>query len=60
MLVDNPVHHPEGDFALDSGRVVLSGKNRLTFSGIGIYQPKLFKDIVPGSVAKLAPLLPRR
>lgn len=57
VLVDNPRHHPEGDFTLDSGRVALSGKNNLTFSGIGIYQPKLFADIVPGSVAKLAPLL---
>jgi MurNAc alpha-1-phosphate uridylyltransferase len=57
VLVDNPQHHPEGDFTLDSGRVALSGKNNLTFSGIGIYQPKLFADIVPGSVAKLAPLL---
>lgn len=57
VLVDNPAHHADGDFALDSGRVALSGKNSLTFSGIGIYQPKFFKDIVPGSVAKLAPLL---
>ena len=57
VLVDNPVHHPNGDFALHSGRVALSGKNSLTFSGIGIYQPKFFKDIVAGSVAKLAPLL---
>ncbi|MEO7464480.1 MAG: N-acetylmuramate alpha-1-phosphate uridylyltransferase MurU [Nitrosospira sp.] len=57
VLVDNPPHHADGDFALDSGKVVLSGKNNLTFSGIGIYQPKFFKDIVPGSVAKLAPLL---
>jgi len=57
VLVDNPAHHADGDFALDSGKVALSGKNNLTFSGIGIYQPKFFKDIVPGSVAKLAPLL---
>ena len=57
VLVDNPAHHADGDFALDSGKVTLSGKNNLTFSGIGIYQPKFFKDIVPGSVAKLAPLL---
>ncbi|MEO8991413.1 MAG: N-acetylmuramate alpha-1-phosphate uridylyltransferase MurU [Nitrosospira sp.] len=57
VLVDNPQHHPEGDFTLDSGRVTLSGENNLTFSGVGIYQPKLFADIVPGSLAKLAPLL---
>lgn len=57
VLVDNPAHHADGDFVLHSGRVALSGKNNLTFSGIGIYQPKFFKDIVAGSVAKLAPLL---
>ena len=39
------------------GRIVLSGENMLTFSGIGIYHPKLFEGIVAGSVAKLAPLL---
>jgi len=57
VLVDNPAHHPRGDFALDRGRVLLSAENMLTFSGIGIYQPKLFQGIAAGSVAKLAPLL---
>jgi MurNAc alpha-1-phosphate uridylyltransferase len=57
VLVDNPDHHPEGDFSLDSGRVTLSGKNNLTFSGIGIYRPRLFQDVAPGSAARLAPLL---
>ena len=57
VLVNNPVHHPMGDFVLDDGRVSLSGKNSLTFSGIGIYLPRFFVDVVPGSTAKLAPLL---
>jgi|SRR5687768_488176 MurNAc alpha-1-phosphate uridylyltransferase len=57
VLVDNPAHHPDGDFALESGRVTVTAKEMLTFSGIGIYQPELFQDIVPGTVAKLAPLL---
>lgn len=57
VLVDNPGHHPKGDFALKDSRVALSGENMLTFSGIGIYQPELFKGIPTGSVAKLAPLL---
>jgi MurNAc alpha-1-phosphate uridylyltransferase len=57
VLVDNPAHHPDGDFALESGRVTVTRKEILTFSGIGIYQPELFQDIVPGTVAKLAPLL---
>jgi len=57
VLVDNPAHHTDGDFVLDSGSVVLAGKDKLTFSGIGVYQPELFRDVVPGAVAKLAPLL---
>ncbi|SEA61158.1 N-acetylmuramate alpha-1-phosphate uridylyltransferase MurU [Nitrosospira multiformis] len=57
VLVDNPAHHPNGDFSLEAGRVAVTGKEMLTFSGIGIYQPQLFQDIVPGTVAKLAPLL---
>lgn len=57
VLVDNPAHHPVGDFALESGRVTVTGKEMFTFSGIGIYQPELFQDVVPGTVARLAPLL---
>lgn len=57
VLVDNPLHHPLGDFALECDRVGLSGINNLTFSGIGVYQPRLFDGVVPGSMAKLAPLL---
>ena len=57
VLVDNPSHHSGGDFVLDAGRVAPSGHERLTFSGIGIYQPEFFREVVPGSVAKLAPLL---
>ncbi len=57
VLVDNPPHHSEGDFALDSGRVVPAGGNNLTFSGIGIYRPELFEDIPRGTAARLAPLL---
>ena len=42
MLIDNPVHHPRGDFALaDDGRVVSDGEPRLTFAGIGVYRPAL-------------------
>jgi MurNAc alpha-1-phosphate uridylyltransferase len=51
------VHHPLGDFVLDNGRVLLSEKPSLTFSGVGVYLPRLFLDVVPGSRAKLAPLL---
>jgi N-acetyl-alpha-D-muramate 1-phosphate uridylyltransferase len=59
VLVDNPPHHPEGDFSLDAGRVFLSakGKKNLTFSGIGVYRPQFFKNLAAGSATKLAPLL---
>jgi len=58
LLVDNPEHHPLGDFSLgSSGRVEDDGPTRLTFSGIGIYDPALFSAIQPGARGQLAPLL---
>ncbi len=57
VLVDNPTHHPHGDFALRAGRVLADGDARLTFSGIGVYSPRLFAGIVPGARAALAPLV---
>ena len=56
VLVNNPPQHPGGDFGLQQQRITDSTP-RLTFSGIGIYQPSLFKDIPRGSIAPLAPLL---
>lgn len=68
-LVPNPPHHPQGDFALDGGRVVATnaGAPRHTFSGIALYRRELFLApwcaIPPGNprgaVAPLAPLLRR-
>jgi MurNAc alpha-1-phosphate uridylyltransferase len=57
VMVNNQEHHPNGDFFLDSGRVVPTGKEKLTFSGIGIYKPSFFNGIKPGLVSKLAPKL---
>lgn len=57
VMVDNPPQHAAGDFALRNGRLAADGSERLTFSGIGIYHPKLFAGITPGEAAKLAPLL---
>jgi MurNAc alpha-1-phosphate uridylyltransferase len=56
LLVDNPDHHPLGEFALDSGRVALEGV-QLTFSGIAAYRGEMFAGVVRGAKAKLAPLL---
>ncbi|MBI3576308.1 MAG: nucleotidyltransferase family protein [Gammaproteobacteria bacterium] len=48
VLVDNPSHHPQGDFHLDGGRVEAGGTPRLTFSGIGVYRRRLFEHCAPG------------
>jgi len=57
VLVDNPPHHAQGDFALAHSKVRLDGKSLLTFSGVAVYQPDNFRDIERGAKAKLAPLL---
>ncbi len=57
VMVDNPPQHTQGDFALVDGLVDASLLPCLTFSGVGMYDPTLFAQIVPGSTAKLAPLL---
>jgi MurNAc alpha-1-phosphate uridylyltransferase len=57
VLVDNPPQHPRGDFALEAGRVREAGARMLTFSGIGVYSPRLFGGIPPGAKVPLAPLL---
>lgn len=59
VLVDNPPHHPLGDFALSDGRVRSAGKRMLTFGGIGVYSPAMFADVPRGARAQLAPLLRR-
>jgi len=63
VLVDNPPHHPNGDFALSGSRIHPLPTSHfplptlLTFSGIGLYRPSLFSHIPRGSIAPLAPLL---
>ncbi len=56
VLVNNPAHHPEGDFGLQHGRAKDS-QPRLTFSGIGVYRPALFSQLDRNSAAPLGPLL---
>ena len=59
VLVDNPDHHPAGDFHLDAaGRVHVEGRPRLTFAGISLLDPALVAE-EPAGAFKLAPLLRR-
>ena len=57
VLVPNPPHHPQGDFALNGAQVAESGQSKLTYSGIGLYRPELFSSIRPGSKGQIASLL---
>ncbi|MGE6605711.1 N-acetylmuramate alpha-1-phosphate uridylyltransferase MurU [Halomonas sp. NPDC076908] len=56
MLVDNPSHHPNGDFGFNEGRVNQTDTPRLTFAGISVIHPKLLVGQPEGAFA-LAPLL---
>ena len=58
VLVPNPPHHPAGDFALYGGQVASAGEATWTFSGIGVYHPRLFAGCHDGAFP-LAPLLRR-
>ncbi|MBR9726412.1 N-acetylmuramate alpha-1-phosphate uridylyltransferase MurU [Shewanella intestini] len=54
-LVDNPDFHPQGDFAInDMGNVgILPESQRLTYSGMALYQPRVFNEISAGKRALL-------
>ncbi|MDZ7888756.1 MAG: nucleotidyltransferase family protein [Pseudomonas sp.] len=58
VLVDNPAHHPQGDFALQDGQVLnaSAGQPSLTYSGLALLSPHLFAGCADGAF-KLAPLL---
>lgn len=61
VMIDNPPHHPGGDFVLADGRLVdtdpTTADERLTFSGIGVYHRALFAGTSAWEKAALAPLL---
>jgi N-acetyl-alpha-D-muramate 1-phosphate uridylyltransferase len=59
VMVDNPSHHPQGDFGIDGdNRLSRDVEPRYTYSGIGVYHPDLFADIPPQPL-KLRPVLER-
>ncbi|RQZ70479.1 N-acetylmuramate alpha-1-phosphate uridylyltransferase MurU [Burkholderia sp. Bp9004] len=56
VMVPNPPFHPDGDFVLrDDGRLALAGAPRVTFGSIGVYDTRMFRDIVPGTHRPLTP-----
>ena len=60
VLVDNPQHHPQGDFVLEGERITGYGDPaiapRLTYSGIARFDPAFFDDGRSGRFP-LAPML---
>lgn len=44
MLVDNPLHHRQGDFSLSRGRLAFKQPNQeaLTYAGMGLFAPEWF------------------
>jgi N-acetyl-alpha-D-muramate 1-phosphate uridylyltransferase len=48
VLIANPEHNKNGDFALQTGRIDPDGQPCYTFSGIGVYHPRFFKSSSPG------------
>jgi MurNAc alpha-1-phosphate uridylyltransferase len=60
VFIDNPPHHPSGDFCLD-GELVRLAENckagTATYAGIGIFSPAFFADVPRDAVMKLRPLL---
>ena len=54
VLVNNPAHHPSGDFSIDSGLLSNDDTNKKTYSGIGLFRAELFTD----SHEKRFPLAP--
>lgn len=57
VMVDNPRHHPSGDFVLQDGRIGYGDGEKLTFSGIGLYRPEVFAGVRVGEKLKLRPVL---
>jgi MurNAc alpha-1-phosphate uridylyltransferase len=56
ILVENPAHNIDGDFGLKDSLVLDEADKYYTFSGIGYYNPKMFKNLKNG-ISTLAPLL---
>lgn len=56
LLVANPAHHPNGDFSLQHG--LLQAKQlpqqSYTYSGMGLFHPRLFANYAAGSIQRLA------
>jgi N-acetyl-alpha-D-muramate 1-phosphate uridylyltransferase len=58
VLVQNPPHHPGGDFGLEDSSVMAGGVRPLTFAGLAVYRREFFEGCADGAFP-LKPLLLR-
>lgn len=59
VMVANPAYHPQGDYHLtDQGLLACEGE-RLTFGGIAMISPGIFKGVEPGVFSLNAVIKPR-
>jgi MurNAc alpha-1-phosphate uridylyltransferase len=58
LLVPNPAHHPQGDFALSGERLIEAPPRDWTYAGVGLFRAELFAGCTPGRFP-LLPLLQR-
>ena len=61
ILVDNPAHHPRGDFLLENSnhllaRAGMDNQSAFTFSGLACFNKAMFQSLEPGKRA-LRPVL---
>jgi MurNAc alpha-1-phosphate uridylyltransferase len=59
VLVDNPSYNSKGDFKLDDNKVLASGRDKLTFSGIAVYHKDFFAGCTSGKFP-VPPLMRKR
>jgi MurNAc alpha-1-phosphate uridylyltransferase len=57
VLVPNPPHRAQGDFALAGGLIGNAGGPRYTYAGVAVMSPRLVHTVRAGEKAPLAPLL---
>jgi len=48
VMVENPTHNLNGDFSCSNGRIITGDTKKLTYSGISVLDPIIFKNFKPG------------
>ena len=51
VMVDNPAHHPDGDFAIDAAGRLRHEGDKLTWASLGVFSPDFFRKMAPGKCA---------